>query len=236
MTRAIDAGHFPIIDTPNTLLDLLFFACGVELQNATCVWSYQPTKDNDLVLWLAQAGLTAVEGLRSHDLSQVDSQTRYLNVLSRGRMQDLLRVVSQQVVVKDSHGTVQDLRTFLFLPMLAWLIHALKAYYERSHHTRFRGRSPPPSLSDEEQIGEYPFPDQSLFHRQLCWVAARHSGLPQEVAKLRGSPVDNLIRPPPTFTLTRKPELPHSSESSSHRAKPQRLTQTSYSRRYHAVA
>lgn len=193
-----DAGHVPVVDSPESLQNILLLACGVELQDAITRESYIPTQDELLISALELRGKDGEAGLRVHDISSVGFDVRCRNVTTRGRMKDYVRVLLQRIIVRDEHGCVQDPWTFLFVPMMAWMICALQEYYRAS----FKNVSP-------DQRLKYSFiPDEFLFRRQLRWVADRWKGLPDAIEELDYAAVDTLIAPLPVFTVNPVAESP----------------------------
>lgn len=183
-------GHIPVIDSPSSLENILLFACGIELLSATSVFSYLPTRDPDLTSWLRSRGETEHDGLVAHDISALGMQARHLNILSRGRMRDVLRVIFQGLNIKDVQRQPQDPMTYLFLPTLAWFITALRRYYDLSF-------SPSVVMGDNYRI-----PDRKLFNRQLDWIVLRYPELESHMDKLQGADVDNLVCRLPAYSLT----------------------------------
>jgi hypothetical protein len=123
-----DKGHLPDFESHDGLKDLIVFACGIELQNAICPLSYQPTDDSYLVVALFNNGLSPLDALQRFDVSSSTHEMRIQNVHSRGRTISLLKGIFSRITVLDMEGTRLDPWTDLFIPTLAWFIHAIKAY------------------------------------------------------------------------------------------------------------
>ncbi|KAJ3534560.1 hypothetical protein NMY22_g6870 [Coprinellus aureogranulatus] len=176
-----DEGHIPTLDSVESLRDLLFVACGVELQNAICETSYQLCTDVVTLRLLQLRQESAQIGFDKHDISGMPYSIRLGAVYSRGRMQDLLRVVFQKVEVIDEAGQqIEDPMAALFVPMLAHFISALRDYYQAS-----------------VKIPTNTLPDRHWWDRQIDWTTNRASKLwptlAQELNRLEGREITNLI-------------------------------------------
>ncbi|KAJ3536097.1 hypothetical protein NMY22_g6184 [Coprinellus aureogranulatus] len=107
-------------------------------------------------------------------------------------MKDYLRVLFSGITVQDQTGRVQDPWSFLFIPMLAWMIRAVDGCYRANFED-----VPAQSCSTSSAI-----PPRFLFDRQLRWVTDRWEGLRRSVEELQNVVVDGLIAPLPPFTVT----------------------------------
>ncbi|KAJ2931990.1 hypothetical protein H1R20_g5095, partial [Candolleomyces eurysporus] len=191
----LDTGHVPNVTTTAGLSDFLIFACGIELQNCLCVSSYRPTQDPVLIEMLTHKNvLSPEEALWKYDVSSMAHETRVHNIASRARVRVTLRELFRHIVVIDGAGVVQEPWTFLYIPTLAWFIHALKGYYKRS----FREDS-----LKAKEVPEIHVPDSSLFHRQLEWASRRWPELKNQVDYLEQQDIeaDNLAYALPPFTI-----------------------------------
>ncbi|KAH6909496.1 hypothetical protein BKA70DRAFT_1221737 [Coprinopsis sp. MPI-PUGE-AT-0042] len=151
-THSLDKGHVPDFTTASGLTDLIVFACGIELQNVICPLSYKPTDDEHLVAMLKKkCGVSPDDALQKYDFSQSTHEMRVQNVHSRGRVIALLEFIFARIDVIDKcDGSLLDPWFELFIPTLAWFIHALRAYA---------------SLTSLEP--------NALFDRQLEWTTKR---------------------------------------------------------------
>ncbi|KAJ2930855.1 hypothetical protein H1R20_g6240, partial [Candolleomyces eurysporus] len=190
-----DIGHIPDVSTTAGLSDFLIFACGIELQNCLCNTSYLPTENPILIETLARRNsLSPEEALWKYDVSSMPHETRLHNIASRARVCVILREIFSQIAVMDGAGAVQEPWKFLFFPTLAWYIHALKGYYERSF-----GQD---SLA-AKGLSKRDVPDPNLFYRQLEWTSRRWPELKPLVDHLEQQNVkaDNLVYALPPFTI-----------------------------------
>ncbi|KAF6746522.1 hypothetical protein DFP72DRAFT_973400, partial [Ephemerocybe angulata] len=124
-----DDAHLPNVGTVDGLTNLLVFACGIELLNALSTDSYLPVSDDALVASIAKKDMDPDTALDLYDMSAVAHETRLHNACSRGRMVDLLERIFARYTIVDTEGREQDGWDFLWIPMLAWFIHALKDYH-----------------------------------------------------------------------------------------------------------
>ncbi|KAH6880233.1 hypothetical protein BKA70DRAFT_1447519 [Coprinopsis sp. MPI-PUGE-AT-0042] len=125
-THDLDEGHVPKFTTASGLTDLIVFACGIELQNAICPLSYKSTDDEHLVAMLENCGVSPDDALHRYDFSQSTHEMRVQNVHSRGRVIALLKFVFARIdVIDDRDGARLDPWFDLFIPTLAWFIHAI---------------------------------------------------------------------------------------------------------------
>lgn len=188
-----DIGHIPSLDSRESLLNLVVFACGIELQNAICPQSYEPVETDSLLRCaLLLEGVSPDDALKRFDISEKSYEMRLQNICSRGRIIQVLRVVFKRFSILDAAGTPQDGWSFVFIPTLAWMIHALKHYYNASL------KSVPES--DRSILS---LPSRDLFSAQLEWTADRWLELRDAVDKLERDqiPVDNLMAPLSPFTI-----------------------------------
>ncbi|RXW11363.1 hypothetical protein EST38_g14492, partial [Candolleomyces aberdarensis] len=191
----LDFGHIPDVATTAGLSDFLIFACGIELQNCLCNTSYRPTENPILIETLSKKNsLSPDEALWKYDVSSMPHEARVHNIASRARVRVILREIFSQIVVMDGAGAVQEPWKFLFFPTLAWYIHALKGYYERSF-----GQD---SLAAKE-LSKEDVPDWNIFYRQLEWTSRRWPELKPLVDDLEQQNVvaDNLVYALPPFTI-----------------------------------
>ncbi|KAH6879976.1 hypothetical protein BKA70DRAFT_1447684 [Coprinopsis sp. MPI-PUGE-AT-0042] len=150
-THDLDKGHIPDFTTASGLTDLIVFACGIELQNAICPLSYKPTDDDHSVAMLKKCGVSPDDALQKYDFSQLTHKMRVQNVQSRSRVIALLEFIFARVdVIDQGDGSHLNPWFDLFIPTLAWFIHALQAYA---------------SLTSLKPM--------DLFNRQLEWTTKR---------------------------------------------------------------
>ncbi|KAH6891822.1 hypothetical protein BKA70DRAFT_1440992 [Coprinopsis sp. MPI-PUGE-AT-0042] len=128
-THDLDKGHIPDFTTAIGLTDLIVFACGIELQNVICPLSYKPTDDEHLIAMLGNCGVSPDDALYKYDFSRSTHEMCVQNVHSRGRIIALLEFVFARIeVVDDRDGARLDPWRDLFIPTLAWFIHAMRTY------------------------------------------------------------------------------------------------------------
>jgi hypothetical protein len=178
-----DEGHLPDFYTCDGLKDLIIFACGIELQNAICPLSYQPTDDDHLVSMLANCGLSSEDALQRFDVSSSTYEMRVQNVHSRGRAITLLKVIFSRIGVVDTEGGPLNPWLHLFIPTLAWFLHSMMAYANIVQPSYLQ-----------------------LFFRQLEWTAKQWPELHAAVDRLQGEDSDpqTLLWPDyPQVTISR---------------------------------
>ncbi|KAJ2923801.1 hypothetical protein H1R20_g13292, partial [Candolleomyces eurysporus] len=164
-------------------------------QNCLCNTSYRPTENLILIETLAKKNsLSPEEALWKYDVSSMPHEARVHNIASRARVRIILREIFSQITVLDGAGALQEPWKFLFFPTLAWYIHALKGYYERSFGQDSLATK---GLSKED------VPDRNLFYRQLEWTSRRWPELKPLVDQLEQQNIkaDNLVYALPPFTI-----------------------------------
>ncbi|KAF6745776.1 hypothetical protein DFP72DRAFT_1076921 [Ephemerocybe angulata] len=199
-TVEADLPHLPNIATADGLTNLLVFACGIELLNTLLRDSYRPVSDDALVAAIAKKDMDADTALDLYDMSAVSHETRLHIACSRGRMQDLLQRIFSRYAVLDGDGLEQDGWHYLWIPTLAWFIHALQDYYSRSSSVNITedGIEEGEVEDDEGYIVTH-----ELFSRQLDWMISRWPELKAMVDELprQNTEFSNLLPPFPAFTL-----------------------------------
>ncbi|KAH6906912.1 hypothetical protein BKA70DRAFT_1223778 [Coprinopsis sp. MPI-PUGE-AT-0042] len=120
--------------------------------NVICPLSYKPTDDQHLVAMLKKkCGVSPDNALQKYDFSQSTHEMRVQNVHSRGRVIALLEFIFARIDVIDKcDGSLLDPWFELFIPTLAWFIHALRAYASLTY-----------------------LEPNALFDRQLEWTTKR---------------------------------------------------------------
>lgn len=109
---------------------MVYLGCLVELQNALCPLSYELCTNPAILALLGLHGITASIALIDFDFSEMSHELRLECIYCRGRMVSLLRDhVFRKYRIRDANGDIMDPWSQLFIPTLAHLICALKAYF-----------------------------------------------------------------------------------------------------------
>lgn len=77
---------------------------------------------------LSNKGLSPTDAVQRCDISLTTHEMRIQNVHSRGRTIILLKSIFKRINLNDVEGTPLDPWLDLFIPTLAWFIHAMRAY------------------------------------------------------------------------------------------------------------
>ncbi|TFK16335.1 hypothetical protein FA15DRAFT_662241, partial [Coprinopsis marcescibilis] len=175
-----DVGHVPDLSTPQGMTDLLMFACAVEIQHVVCFDTYRPASSGPLISVLGVHGISPQDALDRFDVSSIIHDQRIQNAYSRGKTYDVLREAFARVMVTDKNGHAHDPWSWLFIPMLGWLLHALKEYYRRSY-----GKVDVEDYEEEREVHV----TYSQFLRQLEWTSMRWKELKVEFDRLEAQKV-----------------------------------------------
>ena len=110
------------------------------------------------------------------------------NIYGRGRAIAMLKAVLGRVTIQDREGKTLDGWDELFIPMLAWLIVALRGYYKAAFGQLDQDdESEAEEDLQEQQCAEhndFDIPPEILFDRQLEWSSSRWPELQAEVNRL----------------------------------------------------
>lgn len=150
LTVFADAQYLPLITDPKHFTELLFFICGIEVQNLISPDTYQGSNNEILLTLLGQSGILPNVAFSDFDMNALDEQTRLFNVFSRARARHLLDFFFSTLILTDQEGNVQDGRQFLFDPMFGWFLVSLEHHFHLAFAT---------SPSND-------------FDRQLAWILA----------------------------------------------------------------
>lgn len=178
-------------------------ACVIELQNALCPLSYQPTTDQTLLALLHQAGQTPISALENYDISATSHEMRAQNVFSRGRMQAILRCVLQKISIFTDEGEMRDPWSQLFIPTLAHFIECLKTYHSLAFGHLLRAKKG----KKKGKHSALPIP-QEYFQTQLRSTTLRWDPVLKDavdnISRSKGKRVTTFLPPDLRFRVERK--------------------------------
>ena len=205
------------------MMELVIFACAIELQNAICPLSYHSTTDPHLTARFTSkvSGLSCGDALRRWDVNAIPHELRIGNACARGRMRLVLDAVFRDFAILNKNGKKLDPWTFVFLPTLARLIASLKNYMGKSlalgallhdgDDTNDEDDNDDEDNIDEDDAGKPGYGEvhtqddnSSLFSRNLDWIYLRWPNLEAMVHNNFGKDcysAQNLIYPMVDFRV-----------------------------------
>ncbi|KAJ3549148.1 hypothetical protein NMY22_g993 [Coprinellus aureogranulatus] len=199
--HGLDEGHLPDVTTREGLMNLIIFACGIEIQHAVCSDAYRTTSDSSIIAGIKARGLAEEddlgEALGLYDISKVSHQMRLETMYARARIHLVVKAVLENTSIMDTDGIPRDSWNHIFVPTLTRLLYGCLDYFERSNGGK--------DCSDTH------------FFRQLTWVGMRYPevfDLFQDWQAAEGGacrddlPPFNIIFPMPEFTIVRPAKPP----------------------------
>lgn len=199
-------------------MELVVFACAIELQNALCPLSYEPSADASLDAFFRSpnSSVNRDEALRRWDVNNIPHETRIGNACARAHAQLALKAAFDNVIVLDEGGNEKDPFRFVFYPTLARFIACITDYMAKSRAVDKIIDDAETETGRQEHLEDDANTEQegaSLFTRNLEWVYARWPNLKGVVTRRYGksrNKATNLIFPMVEFSVRRRTKEPGS--------------------------
>lgn len=147
-----DIGHYPHFENVDSIRGLLYLLVVVELHNVLCRSSYQCPDPR------RYPRVPASQLLPTLDINGLTESQRQLRIYTRGVALDLLKYVSCNYRIIDTHTSeVKHMWRDIYLPMLAWTIFALRKSFPSSPSPTVIASANAPTLA------------YSIFIQQVQW-------------------------------------------------------------------